>query len=147
MTAMTRGTTTDVDHVRAYLALGRIYRALRRDTADDPVGSSGLSALATIVQNGPMRLGELAATEGVAKPSMTRIVAALDELGAISRTTDPDDGRAALVRATRRGRSMIEAGRAARMMALRRRIERLGETDRAALTAALPALEALVQDD
>jgi DNA-binding MarR family transcriptional regulator len=135
------------DDARLYLALGRIYRALRRDAAGAPVGPSALSALASIVAQGPIRLGELAQIEGVAKPSMTRIVAALEETDAVVRTPDPTDRRATLVEATRAGRRMIEAGRAARMVALRRRMERLGEPERAALVAALPALEALTADD
>ena len=135
------------DDARLYLALGRIYRALRRDAAGAPVGPSALSALASIVAQGPIRLGELAQIEGVAKPSMTRIVAALEETDAVVRAPDPSDRRAALVEATRAGRRMIEAGRAARMVALRRRMDRLSEADRAVLITAIPALEALTADD
>jgi len=135
------------DDARLYLALGRIYRALRRDAAGAPVGPSALSALASIVAQGPIRLGELAQIKGVAKPSMTRIVAALEDTDAVRRTPDPSDRRATLVEATKAGRRMIEAGRAARMVALRRRMDRLSEADRAVLITAIPALEALTADD
>src|SRR6185503_10469567 len=70
---------------RLYLALGRITRVLRRE-ASSPIGHGALSALVTLSQQGPMRLGELAAQEGVAAPSMTRIVASLEQAALVRRT-------------------------------------------------------------
>ena len=131
---------------RLYLALGRITRVLRRE-ASSPIGHGALSALVTLSQQGPMRLGELAAQEGVAAPSMTRIVASLEQAALVRRTQDPADGRAYLVQATADGEGLVLAGRAARMVALRTRLEGLPPDQQAAVLAALPALEALSSDD
>jgi DNA-binding MarR family transcriptional regulator len=128
---------------RLYVSLGRISRALRRDAHESPVGHGALSALATLTQRGPMRLGELAAAEAVSGPSMTRIVASLEGLGAVRRTCDPEDGRAALVQATPNGRRLVQAGRAARMTALRARLKALPADQQAQVLAAIPALEGL----
>ncbi|MGI8577734.1 MAG: MarR family winged helix-turn-helix transcriptional regulator [Nocardioidaceae bacterium] len=131
------------DASRLYLALGRLNRALRREAVDAPLGHGALSALATLVQHGTMRLGELAEAEGVSAPSMTRIVTSLEGLGATRRTQDPKDGRAFLVQATPSGRRLVDTGRAVRMRALCERVDSLPEDQREALMAAVPALEAL----
>ena len=82
-----------------------------------------------------MRLGELAAQEGVAAPSMTRIVASLERAALVRRTQDPADGRAYLVQATADGEGLVLAGRAARMVALRTRLEGLPPDQQAAVLA------------
>ncbi len=127
---------------RLYVCLGRINRALRREAAT-PVGHGALSVLATLTATGPMRLGALAAAEGVTPPSMTRIVALLERLGHVRRTPDPEDGRASLVDATESGRQLVLVGREARMTALRARVDALPENERERLVEALPALETL----
>jgi len=132
---------------RLYVCLGRINRTLRREGGEAPVGHGALSALATLTKSGPQRLGTLAATEGVSPPSMTRIVASLEQLGHVRRTPDPDDGRASLVEATDSGRQVLLAGREARMNALRERVAKLADEDRARIADALPALEAMVELD
>ena len=129
---------------RLYLALGRINRTLRRDARDAPIGHGALSALATMTASGPMRLGVLAESEGVSAASMSRIIAGLERMGHVRRTTDPEDGRAFLVAPTASGRGLVEVGRSVRMRALADRVERLGPQQRTALLRALPALEALV---
>ncbi|RLV50107.1 MarR family transcriptional regulator [Nocardioides mangrovicus] len=139
-------THTGADAGRLYVALGRISRAVRRDSPDASVGHGALSALATLVQDGPQRLGTLAGTEGVSAPSMSRIVASLEQLGYVARTPDPDDGRAALVGASDAGRELVAGRRSDKLSALRTRIERLDPDARDALAAALPALEALAAD-
>ncbi len=129
---------------RLYLTLGRLNRALRREAVDAPVGHGALSALSTLTKQGPQRLGTLAGIEGVSAPSMTRIVASLEDLGHVRRTPDPDDGRAAIVAATESGRDIVLAGREARMQALQLRVDKLSDEQRDRLAAALPVLEELV---
>jgi len=136
---------TEHDEVgRLYLTLGRLNRALRRESVDAPVGHGALSALSTLTKQGPQRLGTLAGIEGVSAPSMTRIVGSLEDLGHVRRTPDPADGRAAIVAATDSGRDIVLAGREARMQALRLRVEKLSDEQRDRLAAALPVLEELV---
>ena len=142
------GDETGVDDAaRLYLALGRTLRALRRHAPAPTVGHGGLSALAALTREGPMRVGQLAALEGVGAPSMTRVVGALEAMGHVRKRPDPDNGRACVVEATASGSGVVSAGREARMEAVRRRMSALEETDRAALVAAVPVLERLAAAD
>lgn len=139
MTAPLEDETT----TRLYLALGRLNRALRRDAREATIGHGGLSALATLIADGPQRAGALAETEGVTAPAMTRIVNSLVDLGYVARTPDPADGRAQLVAATAAGTELVLQKRAVRLHALQQRLDQLGAAERAAVSAALDALERL----
>lgn len=68
------------------------------------------SALFELERGGPRRSGDLARIEGVAAPTMTRMLAAMAERGYVERRPDPDDGRACLVKITEVGsQALIEA--------------------------------------
>jgi DNA-binding MarR family transcriptional regulator len=131
---------------RLFLAVGRLSRSLRRAGVPGP-GHGAVSALSTLVRSGPVRLGDLAAKEGVAAATMSRIVASLVEAGYARREPDPVDRRAWLATATEEGERILLGVRSTRVRELHRRIERLPEDLRATLAAALPALEALRADD
>jgi DNA-binding MarR family transcriptional regulator len=139
--------TAPDDATRLYVSLGRVTRTLRRASSGSPVGHGALSALATLVTDGPMRLGELAVIEGVSPPSMTRIVATLESQGHLRRTSDPADGRAFLVEATSSGRRLVVTGRETRIRSLSERLAALPDEQRRRLLDALPALEALSGPD
>lgn len=146
MTSSREAHAPDDPAARLYVAVGRLVRMLRRTgTADLSPGA--LSALSTLTRGGPSRLGDLAGREGVAAPTMTRIVAALEEGGLVSRRPDPVDGRAVVVEATKAGTALVQGESFARSSALRRRVGALSETDLAALVAALPVLESLARDE
>jgi DNA-binding MarR family transcriptional regulator len=100
--------------------------------------------LVSIEMHGPLRLGELAQREAVTAPTMTRVLAALDERGFIVRTPDPDDARSTRVSISPAGSAALDSVRSQRTAILDARLARLSDADRAALTAALPALEALI---
>ena len=131
---------------RLYLALGRLWRTLRRDAREAVISHGGLSALACLVADGPQRPGALAEAEGVTAPAMTRVVNSLESLGYVVRRPDPDDGRATVVAATEEGEALVLQGRAARLLALQDRFDRLDPDARAALTGALDALEQLTAE-
>jgi DNA-binding MarR family transcriptional regulator len=131
---------------RLYVALGRLVRMLRRTGTAD-VSPGAFSALAALNGAGPTRLGDLAAREGVAAPTMTRIVASLEDAGLMRRETDPQDRRAVLVAVTDAGAALIQGERSARSSELRRRVAGLSGPERAALLAALPVLEMLARDE
>jgi DNA-binding MarR family transcriptional regulator len=128
-----------------FLAVGRLSRSLRQAGVPGP-GHGAISALATLVTYGQMRLGDLAAKEGVAAATMSRIVASLVELGYVSRESDPIDRRAWLATATEEGVRLISGVRSTRVQELSRRVDRLSADDREALANALPALEALLAE-
>jgi DNA-binding MarR family transcriptional regulator len=132
---------------RLALALGRLTRMVRRGGDLGGLGPGSISALATLVRSGPMRLGDLAVREGVAPPTLTRIVAGLEESGYVVRAPDPDDRRATRVQATPAATGLIAGVGSARVSRLRDRIDTLGDDDLRALLRAVPVIEALAADD
>jgi DNA-binding MarR family transcriptional regulator len=136
------------DTARLYLAVGRLSRLLRRIGASSAeMGHGAVSALFTLVSHKSMRLGDLAAREGVAPPTLSRIVAGLVDRGYVRRMPDPNDGRASLVTATEEGARVATGLYSTRLRELQRRLDRLPPDQVRLLLAALPALEALVAED
>jgi DNA-binding MarR family transcriptional regulator len=131
---------------RLRLAVGRLARRLRLE-GDSGLPPLQLSTLVTIELHGPLRLGELAQREAVTAPTMSRVLAALDERGAVDRRADPADARSTLVSVSAAGRETLSTVRSERTASMARRLDRLDTAQRTALVAALPALEALVADD
>lgn len=128
---------------RLSIVVGRFNRRIR--TAKGGLSQGLLSALATVERCGPLRLAELAAVETVSAPSITRIVAGLEARGLVARTTDPLDGRAALIAVTVRGSRAVAEARAARAEATSELLDALGSVELASVAAALPALESMVE--
>jgi DNA-binding MarR family transcriptional regulator len=134
---------------RLRLAVARLHRRSRQEalTAGDDLTASRLAALATIEKQGPITLGELAAEEQVQPPSMTRIVARLEEQGYVARQVDPSDRRVARVEVTRAGADLLEVTRTRRNAFLAQRVARFTDDERAALAVAIPLLERILGDD
>lgn len=137
---------TDELTARLHRALGRLARLLRRE-APSPVGPGALSALSTLLNEGPMRPTDLAAREGVRPPTLTRMLAVLEEGGYVERKGDPADRRASLIAATPLGEQTVLDARIARAGLLARHVAELSPADRQTLTEALPVLEALAATD
>lgn len=131
---------------RLSLALGRVTRSLRRDWPAG-LGPGSVSALATVVRSGPIRLGDLAAREGVAPPTLTRIVSNLEDCGYVTRSPDPTDRRASRVAATPAGTDLVAGIGGSRVQTLLARLSTLPADDRERLLAAVPALERLAADE
>lgn len=139
---MSAPTSQDVPN-RLFLTIGRLSRSLRQGGVPGP-GHGAVSALAVLNHCGQLRLGDLAAKEGVAAATMSRIVASLVDAGYVTRERDPLDRRAWLAEATDAGRELLLEVRAKRVGELGRRLDQLAPEQREALDAALPALEALL---
>jgi DNA-binding MarR family transcriptional regulator len=110
---------------------------------------SGLSltaaaTLATLERSGPCRLTSLAIREGVTQPAMTQLIARLQGEGVVTRVPDPADGRVVQVAITDEGRAVLSRRRAARAERLAALLATLSPEERAAVAAALPALDVLV---
>jgi DNA-binding MarR family transcriptional regulator len=131
---------------RLSLALGRLVRMLRRG-GPIGLGPGSISALATLVRSGPLRLGDLAAREGIAPPTLTRIVAGLEEAGYVVRVPDPDDRRATRAEATPAATTVVAGIGSARVAQLRTRVDALSADDLQALLRAVPVIEALAADE
>lgn len=123
-----------------------LLRRLRSVDAESGLTGPRLSALSVIVYGGPLTPGALAAAEQVRPPTMTRLVAALESEGLVSREADPSDGRQVLLRATEAGRSLLDQGRARRIASLARRLERLSAAERAELRSAAATIARLARE-
>jgi DNA-binding MarR family transcriptional regulator len=130
---------------RLRAVVGKLSRRLNSLARGSGLTPSQLSALGVIARSGPLRLSELAEIESVNPTMLSRVVAALDEAGLVRRRTDPDDRRAGLLEVTASGRRTHDRLRAERGRVLTTGLERLDPHDLAALEAALPALEALIE--
>jgi DNA-binding MarR family transcriptional regulator len=127
---------------RLRLATMRLARLLRQH-GDPGISQSLISALATVARCGPVTLGRLAELESVQPPSMTRIVAKLEDLGLVVRTVDDADRRVARVSLTPAADTLLAEVRIRRNEVLASRLGALDADELAALEAALPALERL----
>src|SRR6516162_8113975 len=131
-----------IDVTRLRVALARLSRRLRRHELAG-LTPTQLAALATIGKTGPMRLGDLAAAEGIAPSTLTRLVTALEEAGYVRRTADPSDARASTLTITVHGQDALERIRTETTLMLTASLELLTPEQRSALAAALPVLEQL----
>jgi DNA-binding MarR family transcriptional regulator len=127
------------------LVVNRLARRMRQE-ADAGIGVSLLSALAVIDAAGRVTLGELAASEQVQPPTMTRIAAALEDRGLVVREPDPSDGRVAWLRLSTDGKRFLERTRGRKNAYLARRLRDFGDEDRRVLQRAVSLMERLVGD-
>src|SRR5919108_3142668 len=110
---------------RFHSAAIHALRHVRREDPATGVPPAQLSALSVLVFGGPRTLGELAAAEQVRPPTMTRIVQALEGNGLVRRERDPADARVHRLRATAKGRRVMERGRERRVSSLAALLDRL----------------------
>ena len=96
-----------IDVTRLRVALARLSRRLRRHSLAG-LTPTQLAALSTVEQSGPLRLGDLAAAEGIAPSTLTRMVAVLEDLGYVRRDADPRDARASTLAITTEGHETLE---------------------------------------
>jgi DNA-binding MarR family transcriptional regulator len=126
---------------RLRLSVVRLNRRLRSQRTSSTVSLTQLAALSTLYKRGPLTPGELAAREGVQPPSMTRVIAALEEMGYVSRRPHPTDGRQAIVALTHAGLAYHDAEISLREAWLDRRLAELDDDERALLSRAAEIIE------
>jgi DNA-binding MarR family transcriptional regulator len=132
---------------RLHSAAIHLLRRLRREDDASGLGAPQLSALSVIVFGGPITLGALARAEQVRPPTISKLVAALEQQGLVERTADLADRRVVHVSATARGARLLREGRKRRVAALSASLARLTKRDRALLAGALPLLERVTGQD
>jgi DNA-binding MarR family transcriptional regulator len=131
---------------RLRLAIARTARRLRQEAGEE-LSPSKTAALATIDRHGPLTPSELAARERIQRPTVTRIVAGLEEEGLVQRTRDPQDRRSSLVALSPAGRELLARGRTRKDAYLARRLRELDADERATLQRAAAILERLLEED
>ena len=132
--------------VRLRLVIARTARRLRQEAGGE-LSPSQTTALATIDRHGPLTPSELAVRERIQRPTVTRIVARLEESGLVQRTRDPQDGRSSLVALTPAGRELLARGRTRKDAYLARRLRELDAEERATLQRAAAILERLLEEE
>lgn len=125
------------------IAVMRLARRIRSETSDESLTLTQLSALSTIAHHGPLSPTALAERERVQPPSMTRVIALLEERGLVQRLANPRDGRQAVIEISELGRETIEEDLRRRTVWLGQALAGLEPEQRAALEAATPVIELL----
>jgi DNA-binding MarR family transcriptional regulator len=123
------------------LSVVRLNRRLRSQRTEETVSLTQISALATLHRCGPMTPSELAATERVRPPSMTRVIAALEDDGLVSRRDHPTDGRQSIIELTPVGIDLLAAEASAKERWLDKRLAELSEDERVTLATAIVIID------
>jgi DNA-binding MarR family transcriptional regulator len=131
--------------VRVHSVAQHLLRRRRREDEALGISAARLSALAVVGFGGPRTLGELAAAEQVAPPTMTRIVSALARAGLVVREGGAAAGRVVLVRATAQGRLLLEEGCVRRVARLADQLQTLSVAELELLTEATALLEGVLE--
>lgn len=126
---------TDEIGEAVYALATELVRQMPRD-----MSLTSVATLSTLVRSGPRRVTELAASEGVAQPSMTAMITTLERDGLVERRADPRDKRAALVTVTDAGRDLVARRRRLGAALVTSTLGELSDADRSALADAVGAL-------
>jgi DNA-binding MarR family transcriptional regulator len=129
------------------ISVNRLSRRLRAERAahglQPELSDTQFAALAVLETHAEMTPGELAEHEKVQPPSMTRVIAALEERGLLMRAPHQTDKRQVLLTVTDQGRDLVHQARRLREAWLARRLRELSPEEQATLRAAAPILEKL----
>ncbi|MFF5172840.1 MarR family winged helix-turn-helix transcriptional regulator [Micromonospora sp. NPDC000089] len=126
-------------------AITRLNRRVRQARPVGDLTVTQLSALTSLRLAGALTPRELADTERVQPPTMTKIVAKLEERGLVQRTPHPTDGRQVILAATEGGRAVLDQFERARNEWLASRLAALTEDERDTLRRAAEILQQLAR--
>ncbi|WDZ86459.1 MarR family winged helix-turn-helix transcriptional regulator [Micromonospora cathayae] len=126
-------------------ALTRLNRRVRQTRPVGDLTGTQLSALISLRLAGALTPRELADVERVQPPTMTKIVAKLEERGLVGRTPHPTDGRQVILAPTDGGRAVLDQFERARDEWLATRLAGLTEEERDTLRRAAEILQQLAR--
>ena len=132
------------------ISVSRLARRLRAQRTasgmtEAVLSETQLAALSALEVHQAMTPGELAEHEKVQPPSMTRVIAVLEERGLVRRAAHPTDRRQVILTVTQQGRDLVQLVRRRREAWLAQRLQELTPEERVTLLAAAPILEKLSQ--
>ncbi|MER7503294.1 MarR family winged helix-turn-helix transcriptional regulator [Nonomuraea pusilla] len=125
------------------VSLARLTRRLRRQAAAHSLTPTQFATLAAVERHAGITPGELAELEKVQPPSMTRVIAALEERGLVARTPHPTDRRQVTVTVTEAAQKLLKEERRRKEAWLTQRLKELSPEERSILRQAAPILEKL----
>jgi DNA-binding MarR family transcriptional regulator len=126
-------------------AITRLNRRVRQTRPVGDLTATQLNALASLELAGAMTPRELADVERVRPPTMTKIVAKLEERQLVQRTPHPTDRRQVILAATPAGRTMLAQFERAREEWLARRLAELTADEREVLRSAAEILRRVAE--
>ena len=126
-------------------AITRLNRRVRQARPVGDLTVTQLSALTSLNLAGALTPRELADVERVQPPTMTKIVAKLEERGLVQRTPHPTDGRQVILAATEGGRAVLDQFERARNEWLATRLADLTEDERETLRRAADILQGIAR--
>lgn len=126
-------------------AITRLNRRVRQARPVGDLTVTQLSALTSLNLAGALTPRELADVERVQPPTMTKIVAKLEERGLVQRTPHPTDGRQVILAATEGGRAVLDQFERARNEWLATRLAALTEDERETLRRAAEILQGIAR--
>ncbi len=126
-------------------SLLRLTRVLRNQRVDMSITLTQLSAMSTLLIRGPMSAGDLAGFERVQPPSMTKVIALLEDRGLVVRDQHPSDRRQAIIAITDKGTELLDLERRSRDEWLSQRLESLSAAELALLRDVVPVLDRLAE--
>jgi DNA-binding MarR family transcriptional regulator len=127
-------------------AITRLNRRLRQVRPVGELTLNQISVLASLELAGALTPRELAEAERVQPPTMTKVLAKLEERGLVQRTPHPTDGRQVLLSPTGAGRAELREVRRAKDEWLTRRLAELSAPDREVLRQAAEILDRIARD-
>jgi DNA-binding MarR family transcriptional regulator len=110
---------------------------------DDGLSRTAAATLSRLQRQGPTRVTELAAAEGVTQPSMSALAARLSAQGLVRRGSDPADARVVLLDLTDEGADRLAQRRARRARRVDAALAALSPDEVRRIADALPALDTL----
>lgn len=111
-----------------------------------PVPFAQARLLSTIEDKGEARISDLAALDHCSQPTMTTQVRRLEDAGMVTRTADPNDARAVLIRITPDGVAALRQARADRGAAVDPYLEQMSDADRECLARAVDIMKRIIED-
>ena len=132
------------------ISVSRLARRLRAQRTasgltEAVLSETQLAALSALEVHHAMTPGELAEHEKVQPPSMTRVIAVLEERNLVQREPHPSDRRQVILTVTPEGTALVNRVRRRREAWLAQRLQELTAEERTILRAAAPILEKLSQ--
>lgn len=138
MPEMSEADQAAVNQLRS--ATMRLARRLRHQRVEESLSTTEMGVLGTLARCGKATPGELARREHVQPPSMTRIIAMLEEKGLVRREPHPDDRRQVVVSSTEQAEAILNESRRRRNAWLAELVEGLTEEEWAVIREAAPVL-------
>jgi DNA-binding MarR family transcriptional regulator len=127
-------------------AITRLNRRLRQERPVGDLTVTQLSALTSLRLGGALTPRELSEVERVQPPTMTKIVAKLEERGLVLRSPHPTDGRQVVLSPTVEADAVLDSYQRVRDVWLTGKLAQLTPDERDTLSRAASLLEQLARD-